>query len=462
MITRSGVAGVGFLASLFLYRLLGPEEAGKFQLLIAVTATAGTAMNLGLYETLARFVPERSPESGAGLFRRGVHFNVYAFLFSLVLFGGLLILGLVPAELRIAPIAVIVTTAAYAFQATALGMLRGQGRLNVIPWLEMARNFGGRIAALVVAVALVASFATAFRAYAAIQLVVLVFTFYFLRRAFSVSEGRFTATETRVARLLLLGEMLGILILVADIYLLRILMDAHDVGIYAAGVRPTRIGKQMVLGPLMVPLLYYFSHPESAYLKDRIVAKGTRIAGVLMGVMGMAMILLAEPLVRIVLGDQFAESIPVLQIYIAYAMGHGMTMFFFPFFNSVNRPQYGIYLKLVTLLLSGTLALVLIPRYGVVGAAVGGVLGMSFTILLAAIFLRLRFDIRILWVVLRLFALYGACFWLGRMVSPVLGLGVFLALLYPLGLVRSDDFRLLKELRRGARKKKAEEADRAP
>lgn len=447
-ITRSSTAGLGFLAGLFLYRVLGPEEAGKFQLVFSASTTVGTILSLGFFETLARFVPERTPAAGAGLLRRSLRFNTYAIILAAAVFAGILFSGLpVPVEFRLTPVALMVCAAAYAMQNTLLGMFRGLGRLNLISWLEMGRNFGGRLAALALAPMVVFGFAPAIRAFSAAQLVVLIFSFFLLRRFLTRGETRFTGTETRVGRLFLMSEVLSTLIVAADIYILRVIMDPHDVGIYAAGIRPSRLGRMLLLGPLMVPLLYYFSHPESSYLKEKIVGHGARISGAMMGFAGLVLVVLAKPLVNIFLGSEFAESVPVLQAYSAYGMAASMQMFMTPYFHSINKPQYSIYLKIATLVLSVGLAVLMVPSYGTVGAAVAGVIGVSLATFLAAVFLRVHTSIRMVLSMVFLLGLYGGCYWLASTGMPLLALIVYLAALIPLGLVRRSDIQLMKSVR---------------
>ncbi len=47
-----------------------------------------------------------------------------------------------------------------------------------------------------------------------------------------------------------------------DLYVLRAYLGPEDVGIFAAGYRIPLLIEQLVLAPIGVPLLYYFSHPE--------------------------------------------------------------------------------------------------------------------------------------------------------------------------------------------------------
>ena len=85
---RTVTGSLSVLASLLLYRALGPEEAGRFQFVLAAGMTLGVLAGMGFFETLSRFVPERAPREGNGLFRRALQWNLaVGVLFGVLLWG---------------------------------------------------------------------------------------------------------------------------------------------------------------------------------------------------------------------------------------------------------------------------------------------------------------------------------------------------------------------------------------
>ncbi len=440
--TITGALGV--LASMLLYRVLGPDQAGRLQLVLAVGMTLGALGGLGFYETLARFVPARGDEAGGGIFRRALRWNLLAFAAGALVYGALWALdwGL-PPELRRVPAFFLVFTAAYGITTTAMGMLRGQGRFHLIPRLELGSNFGAKLFSLGL-VLVIPGFATAVGVHAAMQVLVLVAALVLLRRWLRGPAAPFAAGEVRYGRLMLAALVVQLLVGTVDLYVLRALLGPEQVGLYAAGYRIPLLAEQLVLGPVGVPLLYYFSHPDYAHLKPGVVRRGTRLTAALLGLAALVLAAVAGPLITLLLGGAYAESIPITRIYAAHPLGVGLLLFTLPLYGSVSRPEFGIVQGLVTFGLNLVLDLVLVPVYGPAGAATAGVIAVMVTALGAAEFLHRRFDMEIRPVVAGVILLYAACFGLMTWTRLWLGPVVFLAALWPLRLLRREDLAFVR------------------
>ncbi len=444
---KAVTGALAMVASLLLYRVLGPDQAGRLQFVLAVAMTVGAVAGLGFYETLARFVPERGSADGAGLFRRALRWNVWALVAGVLVFAGLWAArrGLPPEVREVAPL-FLVFTAAYTLYATAQGMLRGTGRLMTIPRLDLGSNFGAKVAALG-AVAILPGFVAAFAAHAVAQAVMLAVALVLLRDSLRTPETRFLREESRFGALVMIGMLLQTLLGTVDLYVLRAYLGPEEVGIFAAGYRIPLLIEQLVLAPIGVPLLYYFSHPEYRELRDAVVRRGTRIAGAALGLSGLLLAALARPLVPLVLGEAYVESSEVTRIYAAHPLGIGLLLFSVPFYASVNRLEYGIVQGLVNFGLNLGLDLVLIPRYGPAGAAVAGIVSVAVTAVGASWFLRARFGIDIRATVAGAVLVYALCLVLMSAVGDWAGPVAFAALLWPLRLLRREDLALLR--RRG-------------
>lgn len=447
--SRAVTGVLGVLASLYFYRVLGPDQAGRFQFAISVALTLGTIGALGFMETLARFVPQRTAEGAAGIFRRGLRANA-AFLGVLgVCFAGLGLLPVsLPGDMRPALPLVFLAIAAYAVYATGTGMLRGQGRLHLLPRLDLLWNFGAKVAALGVALVL-PRFLPSFGAHTATQLLVPIVALVLLREYVRGPSSRLTAEEARFCRFILAWDVVRILITQVDIFVLRALMEPHDVGIYAAGTRLIKVGEQIVLGPMMAPLLYYFSHPESSFMRSDVIRHGTRLAGAAMGLVALLLAALAGPIVTTFLGGAYRESIPVAELYVCFGLGRALVIFLIPLYNSLSRPEYGILQGLATVVVNLGLDLLLIPRYGPVGAAASAVAAITLSTLGASWFVQGRLGIPILGPVVRTYLLFAIAFAAGVFGQPWLGVAFFLLALGPARLVRRRDLRWLRRGPRG-------------
>ncbi len=444
---KTVTGALGMLAGLFLYRVLGPDQAGRLQLVLALGMTAGSIVGLGFYETLARFVPERSEAEGRGLFRRALTLNGRAVLAGLGVFAVMWVLKLgLPVELRRAGVLFVLYTAAYALYNTCLGMMRGQGRFTLIPRLDLGANFGARVAALAL-VAVVPGFLSAYAAHVAAQIAMLAVALLLLRPALAAAPVRFRRAESRFGALILVGIVLQLLLSTVDLYVLRILLGPEDVGLFAAGSRIPLMAEQLVLAPIGVPLLYYFSHPETSVMREAVVRRGTRLAGAALGLAALVLVVAARPIILILLGEAYRGSIPVARAYAFHPVGIGLLLFSLPLYGSVSRPEYGIVQGAVTFVLNLGLDLLLVPRYGPLGAAVAGVIAVAVTALGASVFLHARFRVDVRWPVAGILLLYAVGLTLTVRVHPAAGIAAYVLLLWPLRLFRRGDLALLR--RRG-------------
>ena len=446
---RTIAGGLGAAATLLLYRLLGPDEAGRFAVAMALATTFGSLTGLGFTGTLARFVPEGGPDEGAGLYRRALRFVFIALFFGALLFVVFSWLGFgVPAEIRsIVPI-VIVAMAAYTLYTTAQGMMQGQGRFRLLPRLEFGANFMAKIAALGV-ILIIPGYVAAFTARTVVQVLIVGLTFYILKGALSKPERRLKSHEAEFTRLVWFGAVILMLSNTVSLYVIRFMLEPADVGIFAAGSRFTVIIEQLVIASINVPLLFYFSHPESSSMKYAIVQKGTRVAGSLMGLAALFLAITAEWIVRLLLGEAYDESASVARIYASHALGAALLIFFVPLSTSENKPQYVITLNFTNFLITLILALILVPSYGAIGAAIAGVVAIQVVVIGATVFLKHRFGVDVRGIVFRILALYSGCYVLLEWGQPLLACLVYIAALWPLKLLRPGDYDLIKRGRAG-------------
>jgi O-antigen/teichoic acid export membrane protein len=440
---RAATGALSVIASLLLYRALGPEQAGRFQFVLAVGMTLGVVCGLGFHETLARFVPERSAAEGGGLFRRATQLTLlFGLLLGAVLFGTIRLLG-VPEDMLAAGALLPAFVIVYGLYTCALGMLRGQGRLKILPVLDLGWNFGAKAAAVLIAFA-IPTFVPAFAAYFGVDLLVVFLCVWLLRGSIRGPVGRVSKEDARFASMVLVAELLRTLCSTVDLYVVRGLLSAEATGLYTAGVRITTIVEQLVLSPIGVPLLYYFSRADSEELTRSIVVNGTRLLGGMMGAGALVLSAVARPLVDLLLGPQFQGSAVVAQIYTGHAVGSALLVLLIPLYNSRNQPQFAIHQVLLILALNLGLDLILVPRYGIAGAAAAGVASMVIAAVVFAWLTHSRYRVDIRSGVVRTLALYLCCHALLTVGWVIPALVLYGAGLWALRIVRYRDIELLR------------------
>lgn len=440
---RVVTGGLSVLASLLLYRFLRPEEAGRFQFVLAGGMTLGVLCGLGFHDTLARFVPERSVEESGGLFRRALRWSAAA---GLVL--GIVIIaagrwGALPRDAARAGILLPAFVLTYAVYTCCLGMLRGGGRLRALSLLDLGWNFGAKAGAVAVAVSL-PFFVPAFAAYAGVDLLVAGTALWILRRHLRGAPRSLGPEASLFARVVLAAELVRILCSTVDIYVVRAMLGAEATGLFTAGARLTTIVESLVLTPIGVPLLYYFSRPGSDDLRRSAVENGTRLLGGAMGAGSLLLAAAAAPVVRILLGSDYEGSVPVARIYTGHAVGASLLVLLIPLYNSKNRPAYAIAQALTVLTVNLALDLILVPTLGIEGAAFAGVAATGCAALAFAWIARNRLQVDPVGGVVRVLALYFVCYAILAAGWTVPALALYALGLWSLRIIRRKDLELIR------------------
>jgi O-antigen/teichoic acid export membrane protein len=108
--------------------------------------------------------------------------------------------------------------------------------------------------------------------------------------------------------------------------------------------------------------------------------------------------LVAEPLTSIVFGDQYVGAVPVLQIFSVYIVLVSIAALTSSGLDFLGRAKQRAIMRAITAVLNVFLNIVLIPRFGVIGAAVATVLTYSIYTILTVYIVTLELDLRTIWL----------------------------------------------------------------
>ncbi len=155
-----------------------------------------------------------------------------------------------------------------------------------------------------------------------------------------------------------------------DTVLLGLLVGATAVGWYSAAYKPVTIA-------LAVPVTYFlglFPPLSRTYAEDReqfrrVVARSLRLTAVFAVPLGVGVTFLAEPIIALLFGREFMNSVPVLQVLSWSAVLVILRGTYRQALNAAGRPGLDLRCAIVASVVNVTLNLVLIPRYGMMGAA---------------------------------------------------------------------------------------------
>ncbi len=397
-LTAQGLYAVFHLAVVFiLARQLGKEVFGEYYTLFALILAVQTVAEAGLSTVLTcRIVqaPERWKETTAeadGIF-------VAVGLASLGLFLGL---GGMWAWLRgdagvlVSCAAAGVACAALQAQRFAAGVLHA---FELFGYENLAKILQG-----VIFVALVLGLVwqrmlglqATLVALAVSQVAVAVFLLACLQRRWQCLAWRGSLGRVRAwlaeAVPLGLGDVVRGITWQLDTLLLGLLQPAAVVGIYSVAYRP--------LGPLnwLPRAVLTAAFPSFARMADgnrealeRTFAGSIRLLWIASLPLAVAICVCAEPVIRLVAGEEYLEAAAPMRILIWVATLSFLSFQFRFLFAALGKTRVFIRLVVAILAIEAGLQLLLIPRWGYFGACFGTVVGeLAFTVAGLAICRRL-------------------------------------------------------------------------
>lgn len=110
---------------------------------------------------------------------------------------------------------------------------------------------------------------------------------------------------------------------------------------------------------------------------------------------GTGLMLVAEPLVDLVFGDQYRGAIPVLQVFALYAVLQSITELTNTSLDYLGRAKARAVVQVVTSLLNVILNIILIPLVGVIGAAIATVITHSLYTLANVYIIHVELGLRV-------------------------------------------------------------------
>ncbi len=365
--------GVGLFVGVWVARYLAPARFGTLNYVQALVGLIAALATMGLPDIIVRdFV--RHGERGREIAATGIAIRLVGAGLSVLVAAGTVILAR-PGETEVLVMTVIVA-----------GSLLPQS-LDVVDQFYQAQNEVRPIvvlrngAFLLTAAAKVAAIALGapLLAFAAVYtlefvLVAAAFIVYAARHGTSFGLQYATLIEaqrlTRAAWPLLVRQLaIGVYMRVDQVLLGR-LLDDHAVGIYAAAARISEIWYFIPLAIMtaVVPRLAAKHAESEEYYRAALRKVMQAIAGLSI-VAALVMSLGSRPIIHLLYGKAYAASAQVLAIHAWAGLFVGMGVASTSWFVNTRNVQFGLYQALAGAVVSLGLNLILIPRFGVVGAA---------------------------------------------------------------------------------------------
>jgi len=356
------------LLNIFIVRLLGPSEYGKYSLVWQLIATIGPILSLGWQSTLARFIPEKNDVEKKVLFTQSF-LSVLVVSFIFFLFGFFIIQffpKIIPIEIKNLKFIFLTFIILVAFFNVFEGFWRGLGKFNDWTIIDGIRSNLSYVLAVLLLILGSKYYQTILYSSFVFALFFAVLIIFWLKNYFYL-DTKFFQIEKEVIKFaffMFIGQISYLFISSIDLVLLRaMLKDPNEVGIYSAGIRIPKMIETMFIGVLPTPFLYYFTSQETKHLKEKILEFGSRFLAVIFGFVSTVLFSFSREIILILFGQQYANSVFVLQIFCFTLFILAFLILFSSYFYSINKPQILLVLGTLHFVLISLFSFLLIPKY---------------------------------------------------------------------------------------------------
>ncbi|HRH23009.1 MAG TPA: flippase [Candidatus Magasanikbacteria bacterium] len=384
---------LGLVAISILTRYLGVEKFGWYGTTLGFLQFIAILIDFGLIPVTAQMMSE-VPDSikdedtkGLASYRSKLFKNLLGFRFVTAVIGlgvapFIALLFPYPPEVKIAIAFTTISMLAVAINQIFIGFYQSK----LITHLQAVGEIIGRIvliAGLLLCVYAKANFLSVMWAIilssVAYTIALWIFTRKFSSPSFSFDFDIWKKITIKMWPIAL-SIVFNVIYLRGDILILSFFRDQVEVGLYVAAYRVIDIVAQtamMVMG-LMLPLLAYaWSKGEDTKFKEHFQLS-FNIMMMFAIPMSVALIILSKQIMTIVAGPEYAAaaipltllSVAVFGVYFGAVFGHVAV--------AVNRQKETLPVYISSAIITLLLYFILVPRYGIIGAAIGSVFSEVF------------------------------------------------------------------------------------
>ena len=379
-----------FATQIFLIRLLGQEEFGRFTFGLTVLLFLSAWSLFGTGEGLGVFLPRLQASDDRATSRRVLQAGI-AVVLMMVLAGAALLGSLGPVVLRpwlrdtaLIPIVQLVAVVGIGHIASnhAVDMLRGLRKTWMAVLVRDVIGRFGRFCSVILCTWMWPSAQTALTAYSLAGVAALAWALVVMRRDTGVILGRVPWIEVRALMSfgwpLMLADLLGQMCRRVEILILPLFLSTGALGIYGGAV----LLPNLISMPLAAVNVFFLP-----YATDILARAGKRDFRQLFGLEGRWLFYLLFPvlilflrypgdLLAAIFGEPYRSAADVLRILSLGAFVNIATASCGLALIAYGHNKIHLLLRPIGAVASAACCFLLIPRMGVEGAAIGNSLGM--------------------------------------------------------------------------------------
>lgn len=375
---RGAVSALSMVSTVFIYRLMGPTEIGKWVLVLGLVQSIAPLMSFGTANALQRFVVGVSRHQAIRFYRRALIVTLCGVGLVFILLNVPILQSLLSEEIQHVLWGVLVAIGLYAIHVLNGFMLCGLGKLNAATLLDGIGDNGSRLVMLFFLVLGMGTYQTLLL----VQIMFYVITvisgsLLIVRVVFRVLpedlvERSSQKTERGYLHYASQAWFGGLLLYVGGYFTLvavRYFLSAHDLGLYSAATKIPTVLQSLLLLPLGTPLLYHFTGERNLSRSVGQVKRGIGLVAMLIGPVSIIICGTAKWALPFLYGQEYKGAVLAYQVYAFHPVVMVLPVLLNAFSMSLNRahlPNLTAVVVISILLISYPLML---PLLGIVGAS---------------------------------------------------------------------------------------------
>jgi len=378
----------GLLLRIVLARWLGAADLGLYQMVITIQGMAALIATFGIPAALIKYVAEYKDD------KEKLSQTISSGLISLVIFGivaGILLYALsemLASIFQMPELASLLKILALAFPLNSLlqallGIFNGLRKMKYLAFVAVLQSF---LLVLFTIAFVKLGFGVAGAVFGIILSVIGggILGLYLLRDLLRLNLQGLVQNAKKLA---LFGSQmfgagaLGLICTQADIVLIGYFLTAKDVGYYSVAVV---LSSFFTLVPVAFQKVTYPATSEywsknNHQALQKVIDKSMKYCACIVLPIGLGVGFFAEEIVTVIFGREFIyAALPLCVLLIARVITSGTSSPIGQFFSGIGRPDLHLKIDAITAGANIALNIVLIPRFGILGAAIATAASMVF------------------------------------------------------------------------------------
>lgn len=172
-----------------------------------------------------------------------------------------------------------------------------------------------------------------------------------------------------------------------DAYMVILLAGTTAAGLYSPAVTSSEVLWQISTSVALIVYTRVAAHETERSIE--LTERTFRFTFWFLIVTAAFMYLLFSPLIHLIYGARYAGSVPAFQVLLIGTTAYGMIGLLTQFFtDQMGKVTYPVYMQFASIAVNLILCVVLIPRIGMVGGAIGSTCGYTVALVMSIIYFR--------------------------------------------------------------------------